>query len=87
MLNGICYLSKGLQEESCSENIFEFLNEKRPKWIIGIRCNGVDVYAKYKVMMGEAIPKLVGGDKILEQSVKATVTRKVRSKYSADSVR
>lgn len=39
-----------------------------------------------KVLMGEAIPKLASEDKILEQAMKASVTKEVRSKYSADPV-
>lgn len=46
----------------------------------------VDVCAKYNVLIGEAIPKLVEKDKILEQAMKALVARGVRSKYSADPI-
>lgn len=42
--------------------------------------------ARNKMVMGEAIPKFAGGDKILKQSMKATVAREVRSKYSSDPV-
>lgn len=48
--------------------------------------DGFDICASYKVLIGEAIPKLAGGDKILEQSMMVSVTRLVRSKYSVDPV-
>lgn len=34
--------------------------------------------------MDEVIPKLAEGDKILEQSMKPSIARKVRSKHSVD---
>lgn len=51
-----------------------------------MRHDGVDIYALYKVLMEEAIPKLARGDKILDQSMKASVAREVRTKYNADTI-
>lgn len=61
MLSGAIYIgiypTNGLQGEACSpEHIFDFLNERRREWPIGVKRDGVNVYAKYKVLIGEAIP-------------------------------
>lgn len=81
------YPTKGLQGKACtSEHIFYFLHIRRREWTIGVRRDGFDVCTKYKILMGEAITKLAGGDKILEQSMKASVAREMRTKHSTNPV-
>lgn len=81
------YTTKGLLGEACTqEHIFDLLNERKREWMIGVKPGGFNVCAKYKVLMGEAIPKLARGEFFLDQFMKASITRKLRSKYSTNLV-
>lgn len=81
------YSTKGLLGDACTpKQIFYFISERKREWTIGVKRDGFDVCAKYKVLIGEAIPNLAGGDKILEQSMNLSIAREVRSMYSADPV-
>lgn len=81
------YRTKGILGETCTlENIFDFISERKQEWTIGMRRNGVDICTRYKMLMGKAIPKLARREKILEESMNASIAREVKSKYNADPI-
>lgn len=57
---GVYPSKSGSNEASTLEYIFDFISEKIKEWTLRVRHNGVDVWEKHKVLMGEAIPKLAG---------------------------
>lgn len=82
---GIYPTKNGLGKTCTPRHIFDFISERR-EWTIGGKHDAIDICARYKVLTREAIPELAEEDKILEQSMKASVAWEVRSKYNANPV-
>lgn len=60
------YPTRSSTNEKCSqENISIFFSENKRKWLIGAKANDTDVHDQYKVLMGDAIPEMASGDKLL----------------------